>query len=148
MLPASFAFCKYFFSLFLNFLCIRLLFKLCRISRSDFINLPYFASLCKSTFSFVLHFIFTYCNLLISHKLTKILPLKLVIGFLLAIIRTILWKYFSKKFILYQNPLTMVYFMLNYFSNEACEFLCLSFKTHVLIRYRDYLIAFCLSLTI
>ena len=47
-----FCFLQVLFSFFLNFLCIRLLFKLCRISQSDFINLPYFASLCKFPFSF------------------------------------------------------------------------------------------------
>ena len=52
ILPAYLLLCKYFFLSFLNFLCIRLLFKLCRISRSDFINLPYFLRFGKSCSSF------------------------------------------------------------------------------------------------
>ena len=42
------------FSFYWFFLCSGFLFKLCRISRSDFINLPYFCSSCKFALSFAL----------------------------------------------------------------------------------------------
>ena len=42
------------FSFYWFFLCSGFLFKLCRFSRSDFINLPYFCSSCKFAPSFAL----------------------------------------------------------------------------------------------
>ena len=52
ILPAYLLLCKYFFSFYLFSFLACLFLSSRRISRSDFINLPYFASLCKSTSSF------------------------------------------------------------------------------------------------
>ena len=55
---------------------------------------------------------------------------------------------FLKIHSLNQNSITMINFMLNYFSDKIREFLLSSFKVFILIFYCNFLISFCRTLSL
>ena len=133
------------FSFSCFFLAQALLLKLSRLSRSAFINLPYFCPFGKSSFSFALSETQSIVFFTLSISLSIIRSYLLIIKTSLANCRTILSKYFSKKLLLNQNSIAMIYFMLNRFGNKASKLLRHFIQLQILISNRNSLITQCLS---